>query len=75
MAYSVKLNSISTDGTTLFLDISIFDGLRTFPPIKPSFTVGTSAATIDTFLQAIADEAPTLNATLAELVGKTYTQA
>ena len=73
--YKVNLKSISTDGTTLFLEVGIFDGVHTFPTIRPSFSVGTSAATIDTYLQAIADERPVLAADIVVLVGKTYTQA
>ena len=73
--YTVTVNSISTDDTNLFLEISIFDGLHTLPLLYPSFPVGTSAATIQAYLQQIADNAPALTDDIAALVGTTVTQA
>ena len=75
MAYTVKINSISTDGTSLFVNASVSDGPTTFPDITPSFSVEDTAANIDTYMQAIADGAPVLAAGIAQLVGKTYTEA
>ena len=73
--YTVTVNSISTDDTNLFLEISIFDGEHTLPPLYPSFPVDTSATTIRAYLQQIADNAPALSADIAALVGTSVTQA
>jgi len=67
--YRVKVVSISTDGTNLFFEVSIFDGVHTLPYIYPVFPVGTSAATITTYLQTIADNRPALSADIEALVG------
>lgn len=73
--YRVKINSIATDGTNLFLEIGVFDGEHTFPPIRPSFPVGTTAATITAYVQQIADNTPTLAADIGDLVGSEVTQS
>ena len=75
MAYTVRINSISTDGTSLFINASVSDGTITFPDITPSFSVEDSVASINTYFQAIADGAPVLNAAIAQLAGKIYTEA
>lgn len=69
--YRVTVRSISTDGTNLFLEIEIFDGLHTLPTLRPSFSVGTTAATINSYLQAIANNQPTLTSDINALVGTT----
>lgn len=66
--YSVSIRSISTDGTNLYVSIGIFDGLHTLPPIMPVFPVGTSAATIQSYMQNIANNQPTLTQDIANLV-------
>jgi len=67
--YSVFVRSISTDGTSLFLDIEVFDGLHTYPTIHPSFAVGTPASDIRAYLQSIVDGQPVLDPDLGKLVG------
>lgn len=67
--YRVFIRSISTDGTNIYVEAEIFDGLHAFPPIRPSFLVGTTAATINSYFQTVANNQPVLNATLGALVG------
>lgn len=74
-AYRVTITSISTDGTNLFLELSVFDGLHTFPLLRPAFPVGTSATTIRAYVQAIADNQPTLSQDIADLVSVTLVGA
>lgn len=71
--YVVRVMSVATDGTNIFLEVQISDGPTTWPIIKPVFEVGTTAATIVTYLQAIATGRPTLDATIAALSGTQYT--
>lgn len=72
-AYTVRVMTIGTDGTNIYLEIQISDGTTTGPIIRPVFEVGTTAATIVTFLQAIATARPALADTVAVLAGTTYT--
>lgn len=67
--YKVVIDNISTDGTNLYVTISVNDGTHQFPQITPVFPVGTSAATITAYVQAIATNGPTLTADIAALVG------
>lgn len=71
--YIVKVLSISTDGTNLFFEISIFDGEHTLPYLYPVFKVGTSAATITAYLQTIATNRPALTADIVALMGSQVT--
>ena len=74
--YKVRLDSITTDGTNYFLSLTINDGVHAFPPVTPVFPVsGATAAEIDTYIQTIADNGPSLAADIAALCGKTYTGA
>lgn len=75
MAYKVRINTIGSDGTNLYFEASVSDGPTTFPPVRPSFSVETTASEIDTYFQAIANAAPTLSSGIAALAGKVYTQA
>lgn len=74
-AYSVTIKSIATDGTNLFVTISIFDGLHTLPDITPVFPVGTPAEDIRSYVQTIADNQPALAADLGDLVSLTIAGA
>lgn len=71
--YTVKVLSIATDGTNIYLEIQISDGTITSPIIRPIFEVGTTAATIAAYVQAIATARPALDPTIAVLSGTTYT--
>lgn len=71
--YTVQVLSASTDGTNIFLEVSISDGTTTFPYVYPVFEVGTTAATITAYLQAIATARPTLASAIADLVGTKVT--
>lgn len=73
--FKVKIDSISTDGTNLFVTASIFNGTNTLPPITPIFDDSTTAAQIDTYMQTIADNGASLPAVIVPLVGKVYTGA
>lgn len=67
-SYKVTIQSIATDGTNLFLEISISDGTKTMPTLRPVFPVGTSAADINAYAQAIANNQPILSADIVTLV-------
>lgn len=67
--YRVRIDSITTDGTNLFVQVGINDGAHQLPPITPIFPVGTSAATITTYIQTIANNGPTLSSDIAAIVG------
>ena len=71
--YTVTVLSVATDGTNIFLEIQICNGPSTSAIIRPVFEVGTSAATIVTYLQAIATARPSLDSLVAALQGSTYT--
>ncbi len=74
--YKVRIDSISTDGTNYYVTILVNDGAHALPPITPVFPVsGTTAAQIDTYMQAIADNGSSLTSDIAALSGKTYTGA
>lgn len=73
--YIVTIKSISTDGTNLFLEVEVFDGLHTLPTLRPTFPVDTSAATITAYLQTIADNRPAITDDIAALVGTKVTEA
>jgi len=70
--YTLRLDSISTDGTNLFLSITINDGAHSLPTINPVFPVGTSVADINTYMQAIVNNGYSITSDIAALVGKTY---
>lgn len=67
-AYRVTVKSAVSDGTNIFLEVEIFSGTQTFQLIRPAFKVGTTAATIQAYLQNIANNQPTLAADVATLV-------
>jgi hypothetical protein len=71
--YTVTVLSVATDGTNIFLEIQICNGPTTSPIIRPVFEVGTTAATIITYLQAIATARPAVDAGIVALQGTTYT--
>lgn len=73
--YRLHLDSISTDGTNLFVTVTINDGPHALPPVTPTFPVGTTAADIDAYLQAIVDNGYSLTSDIAALSGKNYTGA
>lgn len=66
--YRVLIRNITTDGTTIYVEAQIFDGVHAFPDIRPTFMVGTSAATITAYLQTVANAQPVLDPTLGALV-------
>lgn len=67
--YNVFIRSISSDGTNIYVEAEIFDGLHAFPAIRPTFMVGTTAATITAYLQTVANNQPVLNPAIGALVG------
>lgn len=73
--YKVKIESAVSDGANIFLVVQIKSPTQTFELIRPVFKVGTSASTIDTYMQAIADAGPTLATAISEMVGKMYVGA
>ena len=75
MAYTAKVLSIVEDGTNIFLELQVNTGSQTLPPIYPVFKAGTSYATIKSYIDTIVNNAPTLTASLAPLLGVTFTGA
>lgn len=75
MAYTARVCSIVEDGTNIFVEIEVNTGTQTLPVIRPVFKAGTSYATIKTYIDTIVNNAPTLTASLAPLLGKTFTGA
>lgn len=70
--YTVRVVSIATDGTNIFLEIQLSNGASTGPIMRPVFEVGTTAATIQAYLQAIATARPALDSAIAALAATTY---
>lgn len=68
-AYTVRVISITSDGTNLFLEVQLDTGIQTLPIIRPTFEVGTTFAQIQSYLQTIANNQPTLASDLPALVG------
>lgn len=73
--FKLRVDSISTDGTNLYFIITVNDGAHSLPPINPTFPVGTAAADIDAYLQAVVDNGYSLTSDIAALSGKAYTGA
>lgn len=71
--YRVTIDGAASDGTNIFLEVRISDGTHTFPTIRPMFAVGTPATTITAYIQTIATNGPTLDPTIAALVGTSVT--
>lgn len=71
--YRVSINNAASDGTNIYLTITITDGSNTTPAIGIAFPVGTTAATITAFIQTIATNRPTLAADISALVGTSVT--
>jgi hypothetical protein len=65
--YKVTVRSAVSDGTNIFLEVEVSSGAQTYPLIRPTFRVGTTAATIRTYLQTIANNQPTLADDVAAL--------
>ncbi len=74
-AYTVKVISIVSDGTNIFVECQINTGSQTLPIIRPTFPVGTPRATIVSYLQTIANNQPTLPSDLPDLVSATIVGA
>jgi hypothetical protein len=75
MAYTLKIKNMATDGTNIFMEVAVSDGATTMPDIRPTFPADATVASINTYMQSIADNAPTLGRIYQELTGKTYTGA
>lgn len=66
--YSVTLRAAADDGTNTYLLIEITDGSRTMPLIQATLPTGTSASAIQTFMQNIANNQPTVSSTVQALI-------
>ena len=73
MAYTARVSNLVEDGTNIYLTIEVNTGTQTLPPIPAVFKAGTTYATIKTYIDTIVTNAPTLTASLAPLLGKTFT--
>jgi hypothetical protein len=69
--FSVTIQNIVTDGSNIYVTLSVFNGLNTLPPMTASFPVGTTAAQINTYCQQVATNQPSLSASIAALVNTT----
>jgi hypothetical protein len=56
------------DGTNIYMQFNLFDGLHTLPPMQASFPSNVTASTITTYLQNVANNQPTLPASIAALL-------
>lgn len=74
-AYTVTITNIATDGTNIYVDVSVCDGVHTMPPMRVTFPSGTAAATIQAYVQTIANNQPTLAGDVANLVNTTVVGA
>lgn len=70
MAYIVSLKSAGSDGTNIYTEIQVSDGSRTFPLLRPIFPVGTAASAIQAYMQAIANNSPTIASDIQELINQ-----
>ena len=66
--YIVTIKGIISDGENIYVEMNIFNGNSTTPSFIPSFPVGTTAATIKAYAQAVADAQPVLDPFVAALV-------
>jgi hypothetical protein len=66
--YRVTLRGAADDGTNTYCEIEVSDGSHTFPLIRPVFPTGVSAATIQAYMQVIANNQPTLAADIQALI-------
>lgn len=74
MAFKVTVTNIISDGTNIYVSANIYDGgEKTMGPITPVFPSGTSAATIQAYLQVVANNRPTLAADVAALENSVIT--
>ncbi len=74
MAFKVTVTNVVNDGTNLFISAMIYDGgEKTMGPITPVFPVGTTAAQVASYLQTVANNAPTLTRDIASLIGSVVT--
>lgn len=66
--YRVTLRGVSDDGTNTYCEIEISDGQRTMQLVRPVFPTGTTAAAIQSYMQTIANNQPTISAGIQTLV-------
>jgi len=69
--YKATIQGIATDGTNLYITVSVFDGNNTLQPMVASFPAAATAAQINAYVQNIANTQPTLTASIAALVNTT----
>lgn len=67
-SYRVTLRAAADDGTNTYCEMEITDGARTFPLIRPVFPTGTTAPTIQAYMQVIANNQPTLASDIQALI-------
>lgn len=66
--YSVGIKGIISDGTNIYVEMNICNGPSTSPSFFPVFPVGTTAAAIQAYAQAIANNQPVLDSSIGALV-------
>lgn len=73
--YRVRLESAVSDGTNIYTEMKISSPTQTLPIIRPVFPVGTTAAVIQAYMQAIANTGPTLASDVSDLIGSNVSGA
>lgn len=73
MASRVTLKSAMSDGQNIFTEVEVYVNGVTLPIIRPVFKVGTTAATITTYLQTLANNATSLASDVVAIVGSSTT--
>lgn len=69
MASRVTLKSAMSDGQNIYTEVEVYLNGVTLPTVRPVFKVGTTAATITTYLQTLATNAAALAADVTAIVG------
>ncbi len=73
--YRVRLESAVSDGTNIYTEMKISSPTQTLPLVRPSFPVGTTAATITAYMQKIADNGASLASAIGDIVGSNVSGA
>lgn len=69
--YSVTMRAAADDGTNTYCLMEITDGTRTMPVFQVTFPTGTTAAAIRAYMQTIANNQPTVAASIGALINST----
>lgn len=68
MAYTATLRAAADDGVNTYLIVEVSDGARTMPKFQLVMPTGSSRASINTLLQNIATNQPTVASAVQSLI-------